>query len=367
MDLYSLLGLARTASADDIARAYRRLVRRYHPGVNPGDRLAEQMYRQIQEAYQVLADAERRREYDRGVHAAPRSPATDAPSVAFDGFDFSAPAEGAGAATFSELFADVFRDAARQATASPQGADIELAVTVPFLDAMRGADVPVSVTRHDRCLSCRGAGEVERRATVCPACQGSGTRRWARGHMVFTKPCDICGGSGRQASEPCRACRATGLLPRTEVVTLHLPAGIESGTRVAVPGHGHAGARGGPVGDLYVAVTVAPHRVFRRDGRDLHVTLPVAVHEAALGATVEVPTLEGRLRMRIPPGAQSGQRLRLRDQGVPGTDRRRGSGDLVVELQIMLPTELDEASRELLREFGRRQTIDLRQPLFQER
>jgi molecular chaperone DnaJ len=367
MDLYALLGLAQTASDEEISRAYRRLARRYHPGVNPGDRVAEQMYRQIQEAYGVLADAERRREYDRGLRVpAPQSEA----AVAFEGFDFSAPAEGPLAATFSELFADVFQRAARDAVAPGRGSDIEVPLTVDLSAAVRGADVPMSITRQDRCPSCQGSGQVARRETLCQTCQGAGSRRWARGHMVFTRECDGCGGSGRQGSDPCRTCRGGGVAVRTEVVTIRLPAGIESGARVAVPGRGHAGAHGAPAGDLYVTVTVAEHPHFRRQGRDLFLTLPVALHEAALGAVIDVPTLDGPVRLRIPPGSSSGRRLRVRDHGVGAGNaagqRSSEGGDLIVELQIVVPRELDEPSRELLREFGRRHPDDVRRELFEQ-
>ena len=364
MDLYALLGVARTASSAEIERAFRRLARRYHPGVNPGDRVSEAMYQQIEDAYAVLADVTRRREYDRGSRGEPVVEAT----ISFEGFDFQAPAEGPRAATFSELFADVFQQAAQEATAPSRGADIEADVKISFRDAARGARVPLSVTRQERCGTCVGRGRVTRPVVSCQVCGGTGSRRWARGHLVFTKACEICAGQGRIDSESCRTCAGVGTAPRTEVITLSIPAGIDAGSRIAVPSHGHAGARGGPAGDLYVTVDVAPHSFLRRQGRDLHVTLPVAVHEAALGARVDVPTLEGTVRLRIPPGTASGQRLRISGQGVGyGPSRAEDSaGDLVVEVQIVLPRELDETSRSLLQEFGRRNSDDVRRALFEQ-
>jgi len=231
MDLYNLLGVDKAASADEIERSYRRLLRRYHPGVNPGDRLAADVYRQIQEAYGVLADAERRREYDCGV-TRPVVAEVEA-TVSFAGFDFSTPAHGPSAATFSELFADVFHDAAREATAPTRGADVETTLPISFEAAMRGGEVPLSVTRMDRCPGCHGDGQVQRPPAYCPACGGQGSRRWARGHMVFTSACDACSGSGQVAVQPCRACRGGGVAPRSVVVTLTLPPGIESGARAA--------------------------------------------------------------------------------------------------------------------------------------
>ena len=361
MDLYSLLGVTRAASTGDIERAYRRLARRYHPGVNPGDRVAEQMYRRIEQAYDVLGDPERRRQYDRVGHegAGPREA-----SVLFEGFDFSAPAEEPVAATFSELFADVFQQAARQATTPSRGVSLEATLQLSFEDAVRGGGFALSILRQERCGVCAGDGRVSRPPAVCPTCGGRGATRWVRGHMVFTRSCDACAGAGRLLTEPCRACGASGVQGRSEVVTVQVPPGIETGARVAVPGRGHAAA-GGAAGDLYVTIAVAEHPHLRRVGRDLHLTLPVAIHEAVLGARVEVPTLEGPVRLRIPPGTPSGQRLRLRGRGVPpGPGVEAEPGDLIVEVQIVLPPVRDERSRELLREFGRLNETDVRAGLF---
>jgi molecular chaperone DnaJ len=361
MDLYRLLGVNRAASADEIERAYRRLARRFHPGINPGDRVAEEMYRQIQQAYDVLTDLERRREYDRGMA---RGPVKVETAVSFEGFDFSAPAEGPLAATFSELFSGVFQDAAREAITPSRGTDIETTLTLSFVDAVRGGLFPLSVLRQERCPSCGGDGRVPRPAMACPSCGGQGSRRWARGHMVFTTPCDGCAGTGRLSAQNCRPCAGVGVQVRSEVVTIAVPPGIEGGARVSVPGRGHAGARGGSSGDLYVTVEVGEHPYFRRVGRDLHLTVPLAVHEAALGARIDVPTLDGPVRLRIPPGTSSGRRLRVTGRGVPsvnGTD----AGDLIVETQIVLPAIRDERSRELLKEFGRLNDVDVRREMFE--
>lgn len=364
MDLYGALDLAPSATAAEIERAYLRLARRYHPGINPGDRRAEERYRQVQEAYEVLGSPDRRRDYDQLRLVRPA--ATVEASISFDGFDFSAGAHGHEAATFSEMFADVFQDAARRVTTSEQGAALELTMQLSFEDAVRGGAFPFSVVRQDRCPGCAGAGTVAISPVPCGTCQGQGALRWARGHMVFTKPCDACHGSGRVTAKGCRHCAASGLQARSEVVTLTLPPGIESGARLVVPGRGHAGAHGGPSGDLYVSLEVLPHRVFRREGRDLCLTLPVAVHEAALGAKVSVPTLDGPVTVRIPPGTASGSRLRVRGRGVPSP--RPGvpeeAGDLIADVQIVLPPVRDERSKALLREFAALNPIDVRADLF---
>lgn len=362
MDLYSVLDLMPAATPADIERAYLRLARRYHPGINPGDRLSAERFRQVQEAYAVLGDPARRQQYDQGQHGRPV--ATVEAAIAFEGFDFSAAAHGSEAATFSEMFADVFQDAARRAIAPDHGASLELTMQVSFEEAMRGGVVPVSVVRQERCAACAGAGVVTVSPMACSACGGHGAVRWARGHMVFTKPCEPCGGSGLMSSAACRACGSSGVQARSEVVTVHVPPGIETHSRLVVPGRGHAGSRGGAAGDLYVTIEVMPHPMFRREGSDLHVTVPVAIHEAALGAKIEVPTLEGPLTVRVPPGTAGGTRLRVRGHGVPSPDEPDASGDLWVEVQLVLPPVQDERSKALLREFARLNPVDVRAHLF---
>jgi molecular chaperone DnaJ len=365
MDLYSVLGVSRSASADEIERAYRRLSRRYHPGVNPGDRLAKERFRQVDVAYRVLADADQRREYDRRG-AVPAVVAQVDSALSFEGFDYSAQAEGPGAATFSELFADVFQDAARKVIAPDRGGSLEVTLPLSFLEALAGGEFPISIARQERCTSCRGDGRIPRHPVACPACGGEGTRRWARGHMVFTKPCDVCAATGLLTSQSCQVCGGTGVQPRSEVVTVVVPSGAESNMRLAIPGRGHAAPRGGPAGDLYVTIDVAPHPFFTRVGQDLRMTLPVAVHEAALGARVEVPTPAGPVRLRIPPGTPSGQQLRLRGRGVPAPNGDpEEAGDLIVDVDIVLPPVRDERSKELLREFGRLNADDVRRHLFE--
>jgi molecular chaperone DnaJ len=362
MNLYGVLDLMPTATSADIERAYLRLARRYHPGINPGDRRAAERFREVQEAYEVLGDPVRRQQYDQGQHGRPET-TTDA-TIAFEGFDFSSAADGTEAATFSEMFADVFQDAARRAIAPDRGGSLELTMQLSFEEAMRGGVVPMSVVRQERCGACSGAGAIAVSPVACPACAGQGATRWARGHMVFTKACEACGGAGVMSSVPCRACGHSGVQARSEVVTLHVPPGIESQARLVVPGRGHAGTRGGPAGDLYVTLEVLPHHLFRRDGRDLHVTVPVAIHEAGLGAKIEVPTLDGPITVRVPPGTAAGTRLRVRGRGVPSLDNPEMAGDLMVEIQIVLPPVQDERSRALLREFARLNPVDVRAHLF---
>ena len=349
MDFYVLLGVEPGASLSDIKRAYRRLARRYHPGINPGDRAAETFFRRISEAYETLVDPERRRQYD--ASGGPTEPRTDA-TFEFTGFDFTATAQGADAATFTELFADVLQPPAGGEHARPEaGADLHAALTISFEDAMRGVERQVVVTRQDLCGACGGAGQVSTNEARCAPCHGTGKVRWARGHMVFAKACAACHGTGRQRSQRCTVCAGHGRVVRSEAVAVPLPAGVMDGMRLRVPGKGHVGRHGGRSGDLYVTVHVQPHPVFQRSGDDLHLVLSIGVHEAVLGTRVEVPSLEGPIRLRIPPGTQAGQRVRLRERGAPTP--AGGRGDLVVEVRIVLPEVVDERSKELIREFGK--------------
>lgn len=359
MDLYAVLDLTSAATPADIERAYLRLARRYHPGINPGDRLGAVRFRQVQEAYEILGDPGRRQQYDQGG----RKDAATGAVIAFEGFDFSAAAQGNEAATFSELFSDVFQDAARRALDQNRGTSIDLTMQVSFEEAMRGGTIPVSVVRQERCPGCIGAGVVAVAPVVCSDCDGQGAIKWARGHMVFTKPCEPCGGTGQLTRMACRTCAGSGVQMRSEVVTVSVPAGVDSQTRLVVPGRGHAGPHGGSAGDLYVTIEVTPHPVFRREGRDLHVTVPVAIHEAALGARIDVPTLAGPVKLRVPPGTAGGTRLRVRGHGVPSATE---AGDLIVEIQLVLPPVQDERSKALLREFGRLNPVDVRAHLFEQ-
>ena len=363
MDLYIVLGVERTASAGDVKRAYRRLARRYHPDINPGDREAEAFFRRVVEAYDTLIDPERRQEYDEHGHVRPGSSGA---GVEFEGFDFSVSSPRGSASTFGDLFADVFTDpgASRAQETSTQGVDLHTALRLDFEGAMRGGTHEVTLTRVARCDACRGSGARRVVESGCVGCAGTGQSRWTRGHMVFSRRCGQCGGTGRRRQRACGVCRAEGVVSRTDPIAVRVPAGIGDGARIRVPGKGSVGRRRGSTGDLYVTVAVDPHPLFRRDGDDLHLVLPVAVHEAALGARVDVPTISGPARVRIPPGAQSGQRFRLRGRGAPSPQTGE-PGDLVVDVRIVLPRLLDERSKELIRELGRIHTEDVRAGLVQ--
>jgi len=357
MDFYIVLGVDREASLSDIKRAYKRLARRFHPDINPGDRLAATEFRKIAEAYETLSDPDRRRRYDT-IGPMPRT--IDAQTVGFDGFDFSVSVSGAEASTFGDLFADIFQ---QRADAPPaRGPDIHQTIELTFEEALRGSPRAITVTRQEHCASCNGTGRMNAAETRCGQCHGTGVLKSARGHMVFSKPCRSCGGSGRIAHARCTTCGGQRVRMRTEALTINVPGGLADGARIRVAGKGHAGQSGTESGDLFITVRVLPHPIFRREGDDVHVSIPVAVHEAALGAKIEVPSPDGPARLRVPPGTQSGQRFRLRERGVinPRDGRR---GDLVVETRLVLPKVLDERSKELLKEFGRLNADDVRRHL----
>jgi molecular chaperone DnaJ len=357
MDFYVILGIDRGAAEADIKRAYRRLSRRYHPGVNPGDPRAASLFAQITEAYETLSDPERRQRYDRNGVAPP--PAAAEPT--FTGFDFSAPAHGAAAATFTELFAALLHPPTAPASQrADRGPDLHATVRVSFAESVTGVSRELLITRYVRCSSCGGSGERPAAATRCGSCHGSGTTHFARGHMTFARPCTTCGGSGRRRSAPCGGCGGHGRVAHAETLTVAVPAGIADNVRLRIAGRGHAGTHGGDPGDADVLVRVDPHPLFSRQGDDIVCTLPIAVHEAVLGARVELPLFGQCVKVTVPPGTQGGARVRVRGRGFPTA---AGAGDLVVEVRLVLPEVVDERSRELIREFGRLNQDDVRKDL----
>jgi molecular chaperone DnaJ len=309
-----------------------------------------------------LSDPDRRRQYDvagSGVHREPEA-------YGFEGFDFSVSVGGPSASTFGDLFAELLTPLARAEAGDPErGADLHQVIDLSFEAALQGGHHQITLTRHAHCRTCRGTGTQGTVDMECSLCHGSGAVKSARGHMVFSKPCPPCRGTGRRIGTRCRTCGGQQTDLRTETVVINVPPGLADGARIRIAGKGHAGRNGGAPGDLYITARVSSHPLFRREGDDLHLVVPVAVHEAALGARVEIPALEGRARLRVPPGTQSGQRFRLRERGVPSSrDGRRG--DLVVEIRLVLPKVLDERSKELLREFGRLNADDVRKELAEQ-
>jgi molecular chaperone DnaJ len=360
MDFYVILGLAPGATPAEIKRAFRRLSRRYHPGVNPGDRQAQAVFERVSEAYETLSDPTRRQQYDAGG-SSPHGQRATTGAFEFAGFDFSFAARGTDAATFSELFADVLHPTAPEEDKAEAGVDLHATLTISFEESLRGVNRQIVVTRQVSCSACAGAGRIRTPEGRCPYCQATGKVRWARGHMVFSKSCAACAGTGRQRFQRCDVCSAHGRLVRSEPVAIPVPPGVQSGSRLRIPERGNMGRRGGRNGDLFVDVQVQPHPLLRREGDHLYLVVPVAVHEAVLGARIDVPTLDGASKLRIPPGTQAGQQFRLSGRGAPTSSG--AYGDLIVEVKLVLPTVADERSKDLMREFGRLNSEDVRRDL----
>ncbi len=357
MTLYDRLGLDRGASEAQVRRAYRRLARRWHPDLNPGNAEAAAHYAAITAAYETLVDPARRRAYDASGQV-PSAPA--AAPAAFAGFDFSLSVQGAQASTFGDLFVDVFRQAAGSAEQAPaRGSDLHVEVALSLAEVLRGTVRQVDLQQRVPCRTCRGGGVIDAPAAPCQACQGRGQQRLGRGHMVFVRQCESCHGTGVVRQRACPGCHGHGQQDVRHVGTVTLPPGLSDGDEIVQHGHGHAGRRGGPPGDLRIRIRVAPDAKLTRVGNDLHLPLPVAIHEAVLGTRIAVPTPDGEVTVRVPPGVQSGQRLRLRERGVPS--RRTGErGDLVLEVQLVLPPVIDARGRALMQEFARLHPEDVR-------
>ncbi|HEY3738699.1 MAG TPA: molecular chaperone DnaJ [Bryobacteraceae bacterium] len=381
-DYYETLGVARSADAEEIRKSYRRLARKYHPDVNPGDKAAEERFKSVQEAYDVLSDEEKRKTYDQYGFYSPNIPPNGAGGGAsggpgFGGFDFAEylrqqQRAGAGAqesegpgGSFRDIFGSFFGGGrARQAAPQPErGADLEYGLNVDFWQSIRGTQVKLNITRQETCETCHGTGSAGTGVVVCPECDGSGTVTQMAGAMKFNLTCPRCGGSGR-LKNACPTCRGEGLISRSDTVEVRIPQGVASGSRLRVAGKGNAGVAGGPAGDLYITIRVEEHPFFKRDGDNIDIQVPLTVSEAGLGAKIEVPTIDGRALLKIPQGTQNGQKFRLRDKGVFNS-RKNTRGDEIVEVVLHSPDVHNERTRELLRELAQVQTTDVRQEIWQ--
>ena len=373
-DYYELLGVSRKAAQKEIRQAYRKLARKYHPDLNPGDKSSEEKFKQVQEAYDVLSDAKKRQMYDQfgfetpGAGGMPGAPDGGDVHFDFNGFDFGggAGAGGSGGPSFRDLFSQFFRGGGGSAVEAPAhaepGTSLEYQIEISFWEAVRGTVKKLTISRLDACSECHGTGAVGQPQT-CTACGGSGQVTQTSGKMRFNLTCSHCGGTGRTRNI-CRACGGDGRVRRADTIEVRIPAGVQTGSRVRVPGRGNAGTGGEPPGDLYIITDVLPHPYFNRRGDDIYTTVPITVTEAALGAKIEVPTIDGRSLLRIPPGTNSGQKLRLREKGVPSVRTHGKRGDQYVELQVIVPKPVDERVRELLKELEKIAPEDPRKDLF---
>jgi molecular chaperone DnaJ len=349
-DYYQVLGVDKKASTAEIKKAYRKLARKYHPDLNPGDKAAEAKFKEIQEAYAVLSDSKKRSQYDQfgfvGDPPPGGGPQQQAYSSGFEGFDFSS----FGSSPFQDVFSNIFGARTQAAQRPLRGEDLHYTMKVGFQDAIEGIKTRIKLTRMVSCAACGGKGYTGSKSQeACPSCRGSGQTSMQRGFMKFASPCPTCGGSGKSPGTQCGQCHGTGLVSKSDLISVRIPAGVDTGSKVRISGKGNAGRNGGPVGDLFITIEVDGHPFFKRKGKNIYVRIPITVPEATLGAKIKVPTLYGQTTIRIPPGTKSGQKFRLREKGspVPG---KRTKGDQHVEVFIVPPPFENEKIRELMKE-----------------
>jgi molecular chaperone DnaJ len=387
-DLYETLGVTKSASRGEIKRAYRKLARKYHPDVNPGDKKAEERFKEVSAAFEVLEDPEKRSLYDElgeeavKIHFDPEKARAyrewrDQVRSARGPGPGSGAGWGGGGVDFDlgDLFGDVFRstggrgrgvhDFAFGASMPETGVDAIAEMTVSFLQTMRGGQREIKLMKPAACESCGGEGRVKaKEPKECTACDGSGQSQVARGPLQFHGPCGVCVGTGRQPGPPCSACSGTGQSTETAHLKVKVPPGVRDGQKIRLQGQGGPGRNGGAPGDLFVTVHVAPHPVWHREGDDLHLDAPVSVAEAMFGAEIEIPTLDGRVKVKVPPGSQSGSKLRLKGKGVPG-HAGAAAGDLLVTLVVAVPDVASDpaAAREAADRLQKLYSGDLRASL----
>src|ERR1700728_4129008 len=383
-DYYSTLGVKKTASADDIRKAFRKLARKYHPDVNPNDKKSEEKFKEISEAYDILSDEKKRKIYDQfgfysdqidpaAAEAAARAGAAQGAARGqgqgapfdFSGFDFSEDAQpeagSSGWGNFRDIFSGMFnRD--RQTQGPLPGTDLEYQVNVDFWTAIRGGVARLEIQRQELCPACHGRASTGG-AQTCPECHGTGQVTQMGGRMKFNIQCPRCAGTG-SAQNPCPTCHGEGTVYRTEPLEFRIKPGTRDGQRIRLAGKGNAGVNGAAAGDLYLIIRAGTHPVFTRTGDDIHLTLPVTVSEASLGSRVDVPTIDGRAQLRIPPGTQSGQKLRMRERGVPSATKEGTRGDEIVTVEVTVPQVRDERSREILKELAKLNPDDPRAALW---
>jgi len=361
-EYYKILGIDRKSSLAEIKKAYRKLARKYHPDLNPGDKAAEAKFKEIQEAYAVLSDPKKKSQYDQFgfVGDSPSGTPYQTYTSGFEGFDFS----GYGSSPFRDFFENIFGRTAQKAQMRVEkGEDLNYTMKVSFGDAIHGLQTRIKLNRMVTCSTCHGFGYIQRGdQRPCPVCRGTGQQTFQRGLMKFSTPCTACGGRGRTMGEECPTCRGQSLVLKSELINVRIPGGVNTGSRVRIPGKGNGGKRGGSHGDLFITIEVSPHSLFQREGSNIYLKLPITVPEATLGAKIEVPTLYGQTTIKIPPGTKSGQKFRLRNKGAP-LPRKNARGDQFVEVSIVPPPYNDERIRELMRELKKISDQNPRQKL----
>jgi molecular chaperone DnaJ len=354
-DYYEVLGVDKNASDDEIKRAYRRLAKKYHPDVNPNDKEAEAKFKEVNEAYEVLGDPQKRSKYDQFGHSFNGQNGFGG----FEGFGGFGGFEGFGQGGFGDIFDMFFGDgfgSTKRNTNRPQkGADIRYDLEISFKEAAFGVNKEIDITRLEDCPRCGGNGsEPGHDPKVCPSCNGTGQVQYAQstafGRFVNVKTCSKCNGQGKIITDPCTKCKGKGRVRKRRKINLNIPAGIDNGQAITLRGEGEAGVRGGYPGDLYVYISVKPHKLFERKGQDIYCDIPITFVQASLGGELEVPTLNGKVKYTIPEGTQSGTVFRLRGKGIPSV-RGYGRGDQYVKVNVEVPRKLTEEQKELLKKF----------------
>lgn len=369
-DYYQILGVKKDAKADEIKKSYRRLARKFHPDVNPNDKVAEEKFKEVQEAYDVLSDEKKRKVFDRfgyyhenlDADSPFASGATGgggpSPGFDFSGFDFSQGSTSGGGSSFRDIFSDLFGGGGAGGRPQPEppraipkrGRDIEIPLALSFEEAFSGLTTNITVNRSEQCSRCQGAGDTGGPLVQCPTCKGTGQVTKSGGRLQFAQDCPDCAGTGRRRT-PCSLCNGKGTTPKTEQVKIRIPAGVDTGSRVRIPKKGHGGRLGAEPGDLFIVTNVGKHPFLTRKGDNVYVTVPITIAEAALGTKIEVPTVEGKAQLKIPPGTESGQKFRLRERGFPSLRNPSLRGDQFVEVKISMPRVISEETKELLRQF----------------
>jgi molecular chaperone DnaJ len=400
-DYYGTLGVKKTATSDEIRKAFRKLARKYHPDVNPGDKKAEEKFKELSEANDVLSDEKKRKIFDQVGFYSDNIDAATAEAYArgggaagaagrasgggrrqgapidFDGFDFSGFQGGASGretegfgSSFRDVFTGMFNGGGRQARGPQPGTDLEYQVEIDFWTAIRGGVTRLEIQRQEQCPTCKGRAVVGG-SMECPECHGSGQVTQMGGRMKFNIQCPRCGGAGK-VQNACPICDGAGVVTRKEPLQFQIKPGTRDGQRIRLAGKGNAGTEGAPAGDLYLVIKIGGHSLFRRVGDDIQITVPVTVMEAALGAKIDVPTIDGvgaeagRAQLKIPPGTQTGQKLRMREKGVASATREGHRGDQIVEVKIVVPKVQDERSKEILRELQKLNPEDPRAAMLAE-
>jgi molecular chaperone DnaJ len=361
-DLYEVLGVSKSASQDEIKKAYRKLARKHHPDANPGDAAAEERFKELQDAYDVLSDPEKRQQYDR---LGPRM-FEGAQAGGPGGFQWSGNIGDLG--DLGDLFGGFFGrgggGGARARSRGQRGSDVGVTLTLSFEDSLRGLTTKIPVELETTCSTCKGSGaEPGTSPIICPECRGRGVISEDEGFFAFSRPCPRCGGNGTVIEKPCHTCGGSGRQRRTKRYTVKIPAGVKDGTQIRLKGKGEAGYGGGPAGDVIVTTSVTPSPLFERRGSDLVIDVPISYAEAALGAEVEVPTPDGRISLKVPAGSKDGKLLRVRGQGAPKLNGGGKRGDLLARVRLDVPTKLTKAEREAIEALDKASSRDVREKL----